>query len=121
MSILSRLFGARPPIAMRKPPEHAVIVNFNYGGTDFDPVFELGSQLDHAITTAAVGDFDGNELATDGSDGSLYMYGPDADQLFAVVRPVLEAAAFMHGARVRLRYGDAGSGAREQVVVLGHR
>lgn len=120
MRILSRLFGTRHPTAAPKPADHAVIVNFNYGATDFDPVFELGSQLDHAIATAAAGEFDGNELATDGSDGSLYMYGPDADRLFAVVRPVLEAAAFMQGARVRLRYGDAGSGAREHVVVLGH-
>jgi len=47
------------------------------------------------------------------------MYGPDADRLFAAVRPVLESAGFMQGARVRLRYGKAQSGAREEVIVLG--
>jgi hypothetical protein len=50
---------------------------------------------------------------------SLYMYGPDADRLFAAVRPVLETAAFMRGARVKLRYGPAGSGAEARTVVLG--
>jgi len=35
------------------------------------------------------------------------------------VRPLLEAAAFMRGARVRLRYGPAGSGAEAKTVVLG--
>jgi len=119
MSFLRKLFSSAPAPAKPVVPEHAVIVAFDYGSTDPQPVFDLSSRLEEAIAAAGVGEFDGNELAADGSDGSLYMYGPDADRLFAAVRPLLEAAAFMRGARVKLRYGPAGSGAEEKTVVLG--
>lgn len=117
MSIFEKLFGR--PKADEPPPEHAVIVNFEYGSTDLDPMFALEARLEQAISDAGAGEFDGNEIATDGSDGSFYMYGPDADRLFAAVRPVLESAGFMQGARVKLRYGKVQSGAREEVIVLG--
>jgi hypothetical protein len=117
MSIFDKLFGR--PKAAEPPPEHAVIVNFEYGSTDLDPIFALETRLEEAISAAGAGEFDGNEIATDGGDGSFYMYGPDADRLFATVRPVLESTGFMQGAQVKLRYGKAQSGAREQVIVLG--
>ena len=44
--------------------------------------------------------FDGNELAADGSDGYLYMYGPDAGLLFDTIRPILAASEIMRGASV---------------------
>ena len=69
--------------------EHAVIITFHYGSTNLDRLFELEDQLEKAISEAKVGEYDGNEIAVDGSDGSLYMYGPDADRLFAVVEPII--------------------------------
>lgn len=116
MSFLKKLFGGAPPPG--KPPEHAVIIEFNYGSTDLQPLFDLETRLEAAIAAAAVGEFDGNEIAADGSDGSLYMYGPDADALFAAVSPLLEACPFMKGARVRLRYGPPGPGVRQTEIVL---
>lgn len=101
------------------PPQQAVIVYFDYGSTDFAPLFDLLDRLEALVDERAVGEVDGHEVATDGTDGSLYMYGPDADALFAVVRPVLESIAFMKGARVKLRYGPPEDGVREQQVVLG--
>lgn len=100
-------------------PEHAVIVHFQYGSTDLARLFALEEQLEQAIVTANAGEFDGNEVAADGSDGYLYMYGPDADKLFAAVRPVLESAEFMQGARVTLRYGPPSDGVKEVEVELG--
>jgi len=118
MSILSRIFGAKSEITA-KPVEHAVIVNFAYiGSTDLDPLFALETQLESAIAAARVGEYDGNEMAVDGSDGTLYMYGPDADKLFAAVRPVLEACSFMKGAVAKLRYGPPADGVREHEVRL---
>ena len=118
MSILSRIFGTESEIGA-KPVEHAVIVSFSYiGSTDLDPLFALESQLEAAINTAKVGEYDGNEVAVDGSDGTLYMYGPDADKLFAIVRPVLESCSFMKGASARLRYGPPADGVREVTVQL---
>jgi hypothetical protein len=49
--------------------EHAVVVHFSYGSTDLSLLFELEEKLEAAIAKAAAGEFDGNEVAVDGSDG----------------------------------------------------
>ena len=85
--------------------DHAVIVRFTYGLGDLDTLYQLEDNLTDAIEQAGVGEFDGHEIATDLSDGSIYMYGPDADALLAAVRPVLEAS-FTKGATCICRYGD---------------
>jgi hypothetical protein len=118
MGFLDRLFGKRRNGAV-PVTEHAVIVHFQYGSTDLSRIFALEEQIEQAIAEAGVGEFDGNELATDGSDGFLYMYGPDADALFGAVRLRLEAADFLQGARVKLRYGPPHDGVREVEIELG--
>jgi hypothetical protein len=82
------------------------------------PLRETEKRLDAAITSAGVGEYDGDQIATELSEGSLYLYGPDADRLFAVVRPVLDSAPFMRGALVVVRYRPPGS--REVKVVAGN-
>ncbi|MDQ2696189.1 MAG: hypothetical protein M3Z21_12575, partial [Pseudomonadota bacterium] len=71
MGFIDRLFGRRkgqPAVG----PEHAVLVCFEYGSTDLSRLFALEEQLEQVIGAAAVGEFDGNEIAADGSDGVLY-------------------------------------------------
>lgn len=102
------------------PSEHAVLVHFAYGSTDLSRLIALEERLEEAIVAACAGELDGNEVAADGSDGTLYMYGPNADALFAAVRPTLEATDFMQGARVLIRYGSPAEGVRSTEVVLGH-
>ena len=121
MGLLDKILGRKEPEppSPSPPPEHAVLVHFGYGSTDLSRLFSLEERLEAAIAAAGVGELDGNEVAADGSDGTLYMYGPDADALFAVVRPDLETTDFMRGARVRLRYGPPADGVREVEIVLG--
>jgi hypothetical protein len=119
MGIFAKLFGGKSEIAA-EPVEHAVIVAFAYiGSADLQPLFALERQLEEAIAAARAGEYDGNEVAVDGSDGTLYMYGPDADKLFAAVRPALEACSFMQGAVAKLRYGPPAEGVPEREVRLG--
>ena len=61
---------------LKPAPEHAVIVNFNYGSTDLQPIHSLGDRLRSAIQSAGVGEYDGDEVAADGADGTLYMGFP---------------------------------------------
>lgn len=97
-----------------------MLVHFLYGSNDLSSLYSLEERLEEAIVRDGVGEFDGNEAATDGSEGTLYMYGPDADALFSTVRPILESTHFMRGARVQLRYGPPGEdGVYEVEVVLG--
>jgi hypothetical protein len=118
MGIIAKLFGSKSQ-GSAKPDDHAVIVTFGYGGcTDLGPLFALEDRLMSDIAAAHAGEYDGNEVATDGSDGTLYMYGPDADRLFAAVRSSLEACDFMKGAVVKLRYGPPADGIAEREVRL---
>jgi hypothetical protein len=87
------------------PAEQAVIVDFKYGLADLDALSDLEEKLEQAISAADVGEYDGNDVAADLTDGTLYMYGPDADALHTVIMPHLSAAAFMKGAICRRRYG----------------
>ncbi|GMV92378.1 MAG: hypothetical protein AMXMBFR82_21560 [Candidatus Hydrogenedentota bacterium] len=117
MSLFSRILGG----GSKEPepsPSHAVIVHFQYGSTDLSRIFQLEKRLEDAIETSRAGEYDGNEIAVDGSDGSLYMYGPDADRLFDVVRPILESTDFMQGAKVMLRYGPPEDGVEEKTLIL---
>jgi hypothetical protein len=98
--------------------EQAVIVHFTYGQTDLSPLYKLEDNLIAAIAAADAGEFDGNEVATAGSDGSLYMYGPDADRLFEAVRPVLSSATCIQKAVATIRYGPPEDGVRERKVAL---
>jgi hypothetical protein len=106
------------PAAPDPPSDQAVIVRFNYGSTDLSRLFELERKLEAAIAAAKAGEYDGNEVAVDGSDGILYMYGPSADRLFQVVEPILKATPFMDGAKVEVRYGPPADGVREKEITI---
>ena len=101
------LGDASPTITHAATSEQAVIVEFDYGNKDWTRFFEFEKTFEAAIADSGLGDYDGNELATDGSDGSMYIYGPDADKLFAFVKPRLLSASFLKNVRVTLRYGAA--------------
>lgn len=118
MGFLGKLFR-RGPSDTAAAPEHAVIVDFAYGSTDLGPLFRLEDALQAAIQKSGAGEFDGNEVASDGSEGTLYMYGPNADELFAAVEPVLASSPLMQGARATIRYGPPEDGVRQTVRTIG--
>ena len=100
--------GVRPSASevVASASEQAVIVHFDYGNADWKPFFAFEKILEDAINKSGAGDYDGNELAVDGSDGSLYMYGPDADKLLAVAKPILLSTSLLKNVTVTLRYGS---------------
>lgn len=85
--------------------EHSVIVHFYYGMEELDPLHELDMALDAKIEAEGVGKYDYHEIAMDGTDGFLFMYGPNADLLFKTALPILERTHFMRGAVATLRFG----------------
>lgn len=114
-AMASTAIGATPPTPKI---EQAVIVHFSYGSKDLTRLFALEEKLEAAISKSGVGEYDGNDVATDGSDGYLYMYGPDADRLFEVVKPILQSTPFMSGSTAKKRYGPAEAGVKESIVVI---
>ncbi len=91
----------------------SVIIYFNYGLEEMDSIYNLENELEKIITENNVGEFDGHEIAMDNTDGSLYMYGPNAENLFKAIKPILEKTNFMKGAMAHLRFGPPVEGVPE--------
>lgn len=125
MSFLKKLFKSNAqenhlPEYAPDSPEHAVIVYFdNYGSTDLTRLFEVEDRLEKAIENAGVGEYDGNEICVDGTDGTLWMYGPDADALFETIKPILFEIDWFKESKILLRYGPPEDGVRERRIKLG--
>lgn len=113
-----RMLGITLQLRRSKLAEHAVIVKFDYGRTDLGPLFEVEEQLEQVIAAAGVGEYDGNEVAIDGRDGVLYMYGPDADALFSAVQETLRASECLSNAVATLRYGPPADDVRRVQIAL---
>ena len=112
--------GASKAGAPPTQPEQAVIVHFLYGKPDWKPFFAFEEKLEAAVNSSGFGEYDGNELANDGSDGFLYLYGPDAERLFTFVRPFLERNALLKSVEVTIRLGTADEpNVKQRVVKLG--
>lgn len=101
--------------------QHCVRVIFKYGHEDWEPLFELEEVLMAAVEQSGKGEFDGNEIAMDNSTCEYFMDGPNADDLFAVVRPILEASSIVVEGVATLRYGGIDEDAREAVILVGRR
>ena|SRR5690349_22740189 len=80
---------------------------------DFD-LATLEDLLVAVMEKNKLGEFDGNEVGVGGA--TLFMYGPDADRLFAGVEQTLRDYPLCTGARVVIRYG--GPGARQRQIDL---
>jgi hypothetical protein len=102
------------------PPknDHEVVVHFAYGSKDLTKLFALEDELEKAMLSAGAGELDGNEVNVDGSDAYIFMYGPNADRLFAAIKPILDKTPFMRGAQANLRFGPPKSGAQEKTIVI---
>jgi hypothetical protein len=108
MAIAAIVFSPATIGAKAGAAEQAVMVHFDYGSTDWAPFFVFEKKLSAAIDSSGEGDYDGNELAVDGSDGTLYMYGPGADKVIAVALPLLQACPLLKNVTVILVYGKLG-------------
>jgi hypothetical protein len=105
-------FRKKKPVA----PEQAVIVHLRGSGLA-EEVYEkydvstLQDQLREVIRKKKLGEFDGNEHGPE--ETVLYMYGPDADLLFAGVESVLRAYPLCKEGVAVIRRGPPGSPERE--------
>jgi hypothetical protein len=77
----------------------------------------LQDQLIDVIAANSLGEFDGNEFGPEGT--RLYMYGPDAEALFAGIEPVLLAYPLCAGAVVVIRHGTPGAHERHIILPTG--
>jgi hypothetical protein len=115
MGLWGKLFGARPT-----PPssDHCVLVHFRLSDDKFgthderDAVHQFSDTLAALIEQHSAGEFDGDEFG--GGEGTLFMYGPDADRLFGAIEPALKTWEPLRGGHVIKRHG--GPGSREERI-----
>lgn len=121
MGFLNRIFGSKKNESVNNQTEveHAVIVQFDYGIEGMEELYKLRDRLESIIEENQLGEYDGHEMATDYSDGFLYMYGPNAETLFNGIKDTLEQADFMNGAKAKLRFGPPEDGVKEITVEIG--
>src|ERR1700692_4596132 len=117
MGLFSKLFGSKHA-GKNGSFAQEVEVYFAYVSTNFQYVYALGDQIQLAIVEAKVGEYDGHAIPADGSDGRYFIYGPDAEAIFKVIAPVLEASPLMRGATVTLHYGSRSWRTPKRVVKL---
>lgn len=92
--------------------QEGVIIVFNYGLEEDEPFYELSDKLRVLVDESGLGYYDGHEMNIDNSDGSFYLYGPDAKKLYEVVKKTIEQTPFMAGAEVMLRLGPPKDGVK---------
>jgi hypothetical protein len=67
-----------------------------FGSPDeMEAIYALSDLLEETIEKHKAGEFDGDEFG--GGECMLYMYGPDADQLFNAIRKVLKSSPLTKG------------------------
>ena len=79
-------------------PQVTIVVD--YGNRDLTALHQLEDELDVAAKAANVGELDGDEVASDGSQASIYMTARHADLLMKTIRPVLKAHEFSRDAHI---------------------
>jgi hypothetical protein len=106
--------------------QQALIIHFKdlaeradeLGLDDLDALVALQEQLSQAIEPGGIGEVDGNEIAMDGSEGSLYAFGPDARAMLQAALPVVCQSPLAKGGHVYLRYGDVDDAAAVEEAFL---
>jgi hypothetical protein len=116
MNIFAKLFGKKAAPSEASGNSQAVLVyldgqrlpNEVYAEHD---LATLEDQLIEVIETRTLGEFDGNEIRE--RESILYMYGPNAEALFAGIEPTLRKYPLCSNARVVIRQGNPGAPQRE--------
>ena len=89
--------------------QQSVTVQFyNYNGLlkNLKMLHRLEDELIETIDNSRVGIYDGHEVESpDLIDGKLYMFGPNAEDLYKAVKPILDNTLWLHGAQATLRFG----------------
>jgi hypothetical protein len=104
MGLLSSIFDSEKSVADSSTIQE-VEVHFTYGSTNFQHLFALEDLLGAALSNAAVGVYEGHDVAADGSNGHFYIYGPDAEAIQQVIVPLFADFSFMRGAKITMWFG----------------
>lgn len=121
MSIIkkvAKIFSKSKP----QPPanDQALIVEVQLPASEdglFEKLSDFEEQVIHQIESASYGEFDGNEIATDGSHARFYIYAPRADMMSDLVAPLFLKQPLVKDASFLLRYGQPGDASTKERTI----
>jgi hypothetical protein len=99
--------------------EQSLIIRFLYCYVDLDALHDLEFYLDEFLENNPVGRLDGHEIAMEGVDGLLFLYGPDAQKLFESIKPILLLTPFTSEAEIFIQNGENESECEEIYFIMG--
>lgn len=108
MRVFGKIFRSR---SLPRSPQEWIAVHFElsseFGSAEERAkVHKFTDKLAAVIDEQQAGVFDGDEFGN--GHGALFMYGPDADELFVVVYPLLSSWEPLKGGYAIKRYGMQG-------------
>jgi len=118
-SFLTRLFGRKSPAPKSGSAQQAVLVYLDglrlpsqvYAQYDLETIED---RLIEVIRRDHLGEFGGNKVR--GETRILFIYGPDAERLYARIEQTLRNYPLCQRARVVIRKGGPGAAQREVVL-----
>lgn len=99
--------------------EQSLIIRFQYCYEKLDALHDLEFYLDEFLENDPVGRIDGHEIAMEGVDGLLFLYGPDARKLFEKIEHILRLTPFTCEAEVFIRNGETEDECEEMYFIMG--
>lgn len=121
MGFLDGIFRPKPIDPQPSGSEHAVIVHLRLSDATFGTPAErtachdLEHLLESLVANSGVGELDGDEFG--GGECTIFLYGRDADALFAAIEGQLRASPLSRGGRALKRYGAASDPNAKEVQV----
>lgn len=111
----------QPKSIAKKSPEQGVLIHLKLSDQKFGKTAEMTSihaleaRLAEVIKDKRLGELDGDEFGE--GECTLYLYGPNADALFAAIEPLLRSSPLTKGGWATKRYGDAADPKSKEVKV----
>lgn len=110
---------ATDPSASTQPQaEHAVIIRIPAPKDESDQIGlgQIEDPLIAALERSGAGEWDGHGTDLTTGESEIFLYGPDADRLYAAIEPALRDMPLPPGSYAVKQYGEPG--ARETRVEL---
>ena len=95
--------------------KQSVLINFYYGYDGLEELHGLESRIRILLYNKGIGELDGHEINMDGSDGTLFLYAHNAEELFKTIQPLLLQTPWMKKAEVYLRFGHINDPAAAEI------
>lgn len=99
-----------------KTEEFLTIHFTDYGNANLNRVFEVSDEIKEALHESRLGEFDGNLLAVDGSDGYLFLFGPNVRELYESIKPILLRTTIFKNADIRLGFQGGKKAIHEKLL-----